>query len=199
MPEVELPRPEELHEHAENQFSRRVALVTAVYAVVLAIAALGGNHAMKEMLLSQQQSSDQWAFYQAKVIREHLYRAQKLRLEADLFERDTSLKPEARKKLEDLLAKLDEEEKRYNVEKNDIEKVAKSLEHQRDGFAARDPYFLVAEALLQIAIVMSSVSILARSRVIFSFSLVLAVTGAVLTADGYFMLFQLPFMHAGRH
>ncbi|HEX5530230.1 MAG TPA: DUF4337 domain-containing protein, partial [Methylomirabilota bacterium] len=191
--------PEELHEHAENQFSRRVALVTAVYAVVLAIAALGGNHAMKEMLLSQQQSSDQWAFYQAKVIREHLYRSQKLRLEADLVERDASLKPEARKKLEDLLAKLDEEEKRYNVEKKDIEKVAKSLEHQRDGFAARDPYFLVAEALLQIAIVMSSVSILARSRVIFSFSLVLAVIGAVLTANGYFMLFQLPFMHGGGH
>ncbi len=77
--------------------------------------------------------------------------------------------------------------------------MAKSLEHQRDGFAARDPYFLVAEALLQIAIVMSSVSILARSRVIFSFSLVLAVIGAVLTANGYFMLFQLPFMHGGGH
>jgi hypothetical protein len=197
MPEVELPKPEELHEHAENQFSRRVALVTAVFAVVLAIAALGGNHAMKEMLLSQQQSSDQWAFYQAKVIREHLYRGQKLRLEADLVERDASLKPEARKKLEDLLAKLDEEEKRYNVEKKDIEKAAKALEHQRDGFAARDPYFLVAEALLQIAIVMSSVSILARSRVIFSFSLALAVIGAILTINGYFMLFQLPFMHGG--
>jgi hypothetical protein len=72
MAEVELPKPDELHEHAANSFSRRVALVTAIYAVVLAIAALGGNHAMKEMLLAQQQSSDQWAFYQAKVIREHL-------------------------------------------------------------------------------------------------------------------------------
>ena len=195
MAEVELPNPSELHEHAENTFSRRVALVTAVFAVVLAIAALGGNHAMKEMLLSQQQSSDQWAFYQAKVIREHLYRGQKLRLEADLAERDASLKPEARKKLQDLLAKLEEEEKRYNVEKKDIEKAAKDLEHTRDGYALRDPYFLIAEALLQIAIVMASVSILARSGLIFSFSLGLALIGAVLTANGYFMLFQLPFLH----
>src|SRR5258705_681925 len=84
MAEVELPRPDELHEHAANSFSRRVALVTAIYAVVLAIAALGGNHAMKEMLLAQQESSNQWAFYQAKVIREHLYRAQRMRLEAGL-------------------------------------------------------------------------------------------------------------------
>jgi hypothetical protein len=150
---------------------------------------------MKEMLLSQQQSSDQWAFYQAKVIREHLYRGQKLRLEADLAERDASLKPAAREKLEGLLRRLDEEEKRYGAEKKDIEKAAKDLEHTRDGYALRDPYFLIAEALLQIAIVMASVSILARSGLIFSFSLGLALIGAVLTANGYFMLFQLPFLH----
>ena len=199
MAEVELPNPSELHEHAENTFSRRVALVTAVFAVVLAIAALGGNHAMKEMLLSQQQSSDQWAFYQAKVIREHLYRGQKLRLEADLAERDATLKPAAREKLEGLLRRLDEEEKRYGAEKKDIEKAAKDLEHKRDGYALRDPYFLIAEALLQIAIVMSSVSILARSGLIFSFSMALAAIGAVLTANGYLMLFQLPFLHGPHH
>jgi len=197
MAEVELPKLEELREHAENTFSRRVALVTAVFAVVLAIAALGGNHAMKEMLLAQQQSSDQWAFYQAKVIREHLYRAQKLRLEVDLAERGAASRPEAREKMEALFKKLDEEERRYNAEKKDIEKDAKKLEALRDSFQARDPYFLIAEALLQIAIVMSSVSILARSPLIFSFSLVLAVVGAALTANGYFMLFQLPFFHGG--
>ena len=197
MAEVELPKPEELHEHAENTFSRRVALVTAVYAVVLAIAALGGNHAMKEMLLAQQQSSDQWAFYQAKVIREHLYRAQKMRLEVDLAERGAASRPEAREKMEALFKKFDEEEKRYGAEKKDIEKDAKKLEAVRDGFQARDPYFLVGEALLQIAIVMSSVSILARSGLIFSFSLVLAVVGAVMTANGYFMVLHLPFFHGG--
>ncbi len=195
MAEVELPKPDELHEHAANSFSRRVALVTAIYAVVLAIAALGGNHAMKEMLLAQQQSSDQWAFYQAKVIREHLYRAQKMRLEADLADRAPAA---AREKHDALLKKLDEEEKRYNAEKKDIEKDAKKLEALRDSFQARDPYFLVAEALLQIAIVMSSVSILARSGAIFSFSLVLAVVGVVLTANGYFMVLHLPFFH-GTH
>jgi hypothetical protein len=194
MAEVELPRPDELHEHAANSFSRRVALVTAIYAVVLAIAALGGNHAMKEMLLAQQESSNQWAFYQAKVIREHLYRAQRMRLEADLADRAPAA---AREKHEALLKKFDEEEKRYNAEKKDIEKDAKKLEALRDLFQARDPYFLIAEALLQIAIVMSSVSILARSPLIFSFSLVLALVGAVLTTNGYLMVFQLPFLHGG--
>src|SRR2546428_1524218 len=195
MAQGELPNPKELREHAEDQFGRRVALVTAVFAVLLAIAALGGNHAMKEMLLAQQKSSDQWAFYQAKVIREHQYRGQKLRLEADLLERGDSMKPAAQEKLAALLKKFEEEEKRYNVEKKDIEKDAKKLEHERDVYQTKDPYFLIAEALLQISIVMASVSILARSGPIFFFSLALAGAGALLTVNGYFLFFQLPFLH----
>lgn len=117
MAEVELPNPEELHERGEDRFGRRVALVTAVFAVILSISSMGGNNATKEMLLAQQKSSDQWAFYQAKVIREHLYRAQKLRLEADLLERGGAIRPEAREKLEALARRWDEEEKRYNAEK----------------------------------------------------------------------------------
>lgn len=46
MAEAELPNLEELHERAADQFGRRVALVTAVFAVLLAVASLGGNHAM---------------------------------------------------------------------------------------------------------------------------------------------------------
>ncbi len=197
MAEVELPSPKEIHERAEDPFGRRVALVTAVYAVLLAIAALGGNHAMKEMLLAQQKSSDQWAFYQAKVIREHQYRGQSLRAEADLLERGDAMKPAARQKLEDLSKKFQEEEKRYNAEKKDIEREAKKLEHERDLYQTRDPYFLIAEALLQIAIVMASVSILSRSAPVFVFSLGLAGAGALLAANGFFLLFQLPFLGGG--
>ena len=198
MAEVEVPNPEELHERGSQTFSRRVALTTAIYAIILSIAAMGANNAVKEMLLKQQQSSDQWAFYQAKVIREHQYRGQKMVVETQLADPST-VKGAEREKLAALAGKFAEEEKRYNAEKKDIEKDAKKLEHLRDSYQARDPYFLIAEALLQIAIVMSSVSILARSRVIFSFSLVVAVVGAVLTVNGYFSMFLLPFLHGSHH
>ena len=194
MPELELPNPEELGERREKHFSRRVALTTAIYAVVLAIAALGGNNAMKEMLLAQQQSSDQWAFYQAKVIREHQYRGLKLQLEAQLAE-PSSLKGAERAKFEALATRFAEEEKRYNAEKKDIEQDAKKLEHLRDRHRNRDPYFDFAEVFLQIAIVTSSVAILSTSRPMFWFSLGLAVLGALLTANGFLQLFALPFLH----
>jgi len=194
MAEVEVPNPEELHERGEKTFSRRVALTTAIYAIVLSIAAMGANNAVKEMLLKQQQSSDQWAFYQAKVIREHQYRGQKMVVETQLADPST-VKGAEREKLAALAGKFAEEEKRYNAEKKDIEKDAKKLEHERDLFRERHPYFEFGEVLLQIAIVSASVSILSTSRQMFWFSLVLAVLGAVLTLNGYSRLFTLPFLH----
>ena len=196
MPEVELPNPEHLEHQRSRAFSRRVALVTAVYAVALAVAALGSKVAMKEMLLAQQQSSDQWAFYQAKVIREHQYRGQKMLIEAQLAE-PSALKGPERAKYEALAKKFGEEEKRYNTEKKDIEKDAKKLEHLRDHHRARDPNFEYAEIFLQIAIVTASVAILAESKAMFLFSLVSAVAGVLLTANGFVFGWNLPFM--GHH
>ena len=195
MPEVEIPNIEELKKIKEKTFTRRVALTTAIFAVVLAIASLGGNNAMKEMLLAQQQSSDQWAFYQAKVVREHLYRNQKLRIEADLLERGVTMKPEVRKHYESLLKKIDEEESRYRTEKKDIEQEAKKLEHERDINRSRDPYFDYAEVLLQISIVMASISILALSRPMFFFAVVIAFSGTLFTLNGYLLIFRIPFFH----
>jgi hypothetical protein len=196
VPELELPRPEELEERREKHFSRRVALTTAIYAVVLAIASLGGNNAMKEMLLAQQQSSDQWAFYQAKVIREHQYRGLRLQLETQLAE-PSSLKGAERVKLDALAKRFGEEEQRYNAEKKEIEREAKKLEGERDHHRNRDPYFDFAEVFLQIAIVTASVAILSTSRRMFAFSFALAVIGAILAANGFTQLFVLPFLHGG--
>lgn len=195
MAEVEVPNTEELEEIRSKTFTKRIALVTAIFAVILAIASLGGSNATKEMLLAQQQSSDQWAFYQAKVIREHLYRSQKMRLEADLAERGSSIKPETRKHYESLLKKLEEEAARYSTEKKEIEKEAKKLEHERDINRQRDPYFDYAEVLLQISIVMASVSILAVSRPMFYFAVFVALSGTILTINGYILAFKLPFLH----
>ena len=190
MPEVELPDPEELEERRDKKFSRRVALTTAVYAVILAIASLGAGNAMKHMLLAQQQSSDQWAFYQAKVIREHLYRAQALLMQAELADVAAARGPR-RDKQQELAARFSEEEKRYNAEKKDIEQDAKRLERERDHYRQRDRYFEFAEVCLQIAIVCSSVAILATSRAMYGFSIVMATLGVLNTLNGFFLLVRI--------
>ena len=195
MAEVELPNPKELHELKEKGFTKRVALITAIFAVILAIASLGGNKVMKEMLLAQQQASDQWAFYQAKVIREHLYRSQKMRLEVDLIERARSMKSEARQRIEAMLKKMADEEARYNQEKKEVEQEARKLEKERDLYRSRDPFFEFAEVLLQIAIVMSSISILATSHRVFYFGIAAAILGAFFALNGFFLIVQVPLFH----
>lgn len=194
MAELELPNPNELCELKEKTFTKRVALITAVFAVCLAITSLGGSNAMKEMLLAQQQSSDQWAFYQAKVIREHLYRSQKMRLELDLAVAGDSLPSAVRQQMEEALKQIAGEEERYRIEKKDIEQAAKKLEHERDINRAKDPYFDYAEVLLQIAIVMASISIIASSAMMFFFALGAAILGALLSVNGFFLLVHLPFL-----
>jgi Domain of unknown function (DUF4337) len=192
--EIELPNPEELEERRDKTFSRRIALVTAVYAVVLAIASLGGNNAMKEMLIAEQEAANQWAYYQSKVIREHLNRGNKMVLETQLAE-PSSLKGAEREKFEALAKKFADEEKRMVVDKKEIEPKARAFEAERDRNQTKDPYFDYAEVLLQIAIVCASVSILSTSRPMFWFSSVLAVLGALSTINGFLLVFRLPFLH----
>lgn len=194
MPEIELPNPEELEERRDKAFSRRVALTTAIYAVVLAVASLGGNNAMKEMLLAQQEATNQWSYYQAKVVREHLNRGNRLVVETSLAE-PSALKGAERAKYETLAKAFAEQEQRMAADKKEIEKDARTHEQARDTNRAKDPYFDFAEVLLQIAIVTASVSILSSSRPVFRFSMVLAIAGALLAANGFFLLARLPLLH----
>jgi len=195
MAEVELPNVKELEEIKAKAFTKRIALTTAIFAVLLAITSLGGNNAMKEMLLTQQQASDQWAFYQSKALREHLYKTNALRIEMDLLERGAGMRPEGKKRYEAMLKDMRAEETRFGEEKKKIEEEAKQLETKRDKNRSKDPYFDFAEVLLQISIVLASISILAVSRQIFYFALVSASLGTILMLNGYLLLFKLPFFH----
>lgn len=195
MAEVEIPNHEELEEIKKNQFSKRVALVTALYAVLLAITSLGGNNAAKEMMLAQQQSSNQWAFYQSKALRENLYRLEKKRTDALLMERGDKMPIEAKKNYEEIARLAATEEARYGNEKKQIEEKSKEYEKTRDLNVSKDPYFDLAEALLQIAIVLSSIAILSSSFPVFYISLGSAAIGTILMANGYFLLFRIPFFH----
>ncbi|MCX5824589.1 MAG: DUF4337 domain-containing protein [Deltaproteobacteria bacterium] len=194
MADIELPNPEELEEQKKDVFSKRVALCTALFAVILAITSLGGNNASKQMMLSQQQSSNLWAYYQSKVTREHLYRVEKQKAEAQLVERGRAMNAQARDLYEKNRQVYAAEEKRYGEEKREIEQNAKKLEQQRDIGIAKDPYFDYAEVLLQIAIVMASISILSGSRPVFGISIACAIMGSFLCLNGYLLLVRLPFL-----
>jgi len=182
--EVELPNINELHEHRENNFSRIIAMVTAIFAVILAITSLGGNDAMKETLLDQQQASDQWAHYQAKSVRESIYQSELVVLKAFAPSISSGKSSVAYDKL---INTMNKSVSKYDNDKKEIAKEAKNLEHERDIYRHKNVFFEYAAALLQIAIVLSSISILARSKSLFSFAVVLAIIGVILSLNGFFL------------
>lgn len=194
MSEIEIPNPEELKEKRNDRFSKRVALVTALYAVFLAIASLGGSHAMKGLLVSSQEASNQWAYYQSKAIREHTYKIQKQVIEAHLLEIKDTMKPAIIEQYVSMISKFSDEETRFNKEKQDIEQKAREITLERDKNAMKDPYFEYAEVLLQISIVLASVSILSHSHPVFYTSICSALTGIFMVVNGFFLFINIPFL-----
>jgi uncharacterized protein DUF4337 len=128
-------------------------------------------------------------------MRENLYKLQRLQLEAGVLERQGQMAATARARYDELLKQLSAEETRYRTEKKEIEQEAKRQEEARNRNMAKDPYFDYAEVLLQIAIVMASIAILASSRPVLGLAIFAALGGTILMVNGYLLLFRIPFFH----
>ena len=190
MADVEVPDPDEMEEQAGDPFTRTIALMVAVYAVVLAVTALGGSNAGKDMVMAQQKASNHWAYYQAKAMRENMYllAAEGLELEVE----EAGDKSRAKELREKKLAAYRKKAETYKQEKEEIMAEARKFEEERDTAARRDPYFDYAEVMLQIAIVLASVSMLSGRKGAFYASLALAAFGLLLCINGYGLILKGP-------
>jgi len=208
--EVEVP-------HDENDpFVKRVALSVAVFAVVLALAAAGGNNASKDMMMNQMKASNEWNRYQAKAQREVLYMQEREELEqtfaplkteeaeglAKLYEAGqkdrTKLPTETSERRKQRLGFVTMKLAEYKKEKEEISTTAKKYETDRDVSYKKDPFFDMAELLLQIGIVLASVAMLSKARWAFIAGCVLAAGGLALTVMGYFFPeVPIPFLTGG--
>lgn len=180
-----------------DRFKQRAAIVIAVLAMLLAITSLGGSNAAKEAINNNVLASNAFNFFQAKNMRQTAFV-----LAADQIElawlSDADI-PDAAKAA--LRAKLDQYKAtvaRYDSEpatgEGKKELLARAQEHEakRDHALKQDPYFDYAEALLQIAIVLISVAIVADLAWLSFLGGALGVVGALLTLNGFFLLVEIP-------
>src|SRR5215212_1901115 len=76
---------EERAEHeADDRFRNRAALLIAILAAILAIGGLGGGNATDDMVANNIKACDSWAFYQAKNVRQTMYKVEVEALKAEL-------------------------------------------------------------------------------------------------------------------
>jgi hypothetical protein len=180
-----------------DQFKQRAAMSIAIFAMVLAICGLGGSNAGKEAVNNNILASNYFNFFQAKNMRQA-----SLMLAADELEFGWLVNPAipdaARQAMR---AKLDQYKKtiaRYESEpdtrEGKKELLVRAQEHEklRDHALKQDPYFDYAEALLQIAIVLISVAIIANLVWLSFLGGALGIVGVLLTINGYLLLVEIP-------
>ena len=186
-------------EKTNDRFKQRAAILISVLAMLLAITSLGGNNATKEAATSNVLAANFYNFYQAKNVRQTA-----IMLSADQIElavlNDQSVPEDAkaalRKKVEDYRKTVARYESEPETSEGKKELLAKAKEHEtrRDRALRQDPYFDYAQALLQIAIVLISVSIISELGWLVAAGGVLGVVGALLMANGFMLLVEVPFL-----
>jgi len=178
--------PEKAPEKKET-WMNYLAFTTVIFAALATLSTFKGGGFSSRGVVFQAQASDQWAYYQAKSIRESLYRIQKenLTLQQGLLPENTP--SETRATIEHALAEAAQKEDKYSSEKSTIEKTARDLEVKRDEAQTHGKPLSLAVIFLQIAIVLSSIASLMKRKEIWLMGLPLGAIGVVLFLDGFLL------------
>jgi Domain of unknown function (DUF4337) len=174
---VELPEAHD--EHGNNPFLVPVSVTISILAVLIAGVTLLGHRAHTEELLLQSQATDQWAYYQAKNIRLH-----EMQSIADLL---SSLAPQDKEKAATLREKYLKEVERYEGDKDDIGEKAKELEKERDLVTRRADRFDGGEALLEIGLVICSITLLTKRRAFWFGGMLIGLAGVGMAITGFLL------------
>jgi len=180
---MEAHEAEELKEHAEHgahdASMRPVAFTMSVLAVMVAVTTVLGHRTHTEAVLDQNRATDQWNEYQAKKIRSY-----NTGLTADLLGVLQVGDKQAAQKIAKAYA---DHQTKWNEDLKQSAEKADDLEKQVEAAEARASRFDLSEALLEIGLVVTSVTLLTRSRMYWYFGIVFALVG-VASAVSAFLL-----------
>ncbi|MGZ3789289.1 MAG: DUF4337 domain-containing protein [Bacteriovorax sp.] len=173
MEEIEVPleqSQEQIHEHAhQGGWMGKVALSTAIIAVIAAISALMAGHHSNEALISQIQSSDNWSHYQAKCIKSSI-----LAVKNDLIV-EMGKQPKAT----DL-----EKAAEYKKEQEEISEKAKEKARESEHHLSSHVILAKSVTLFQISIAISAIAVLTRRKPFWYVSLGVAGIGVIFFIQG---------------
>ena len=149
----------------------------AVLAVLVATVSLLGHRTHTEEIILQNKVTDQWAYYQAKNIRRHTDE-----LFADLTTVVATKDAEAVAKLQ---GKYRAEADRYKEEQKELDKEARETEKEGDLTRRKADRFDLGEVFLEIALVITSITLLSGRRLFWHLGLLLATAGVLVAASAW--------------
>jgi hypothetical protein len=177
-PEVPLEAAQEhIQKHAEEHGGEKswvlgVALTSAIFAALAAVASLEAGHRVNEALISQLKASDQWNYYQAKGIKAGIL-ASKLDVLAALGKTPTD---DDRKGVE-----------KYSRQQEEIKKEGEKLEAERDANLRHHVTLATAVTMFQVSIAVAAISVLVQRRMFWWVSLGFGSVGVAFIIAGLFV------------
>ena len=164
----------EAAEHARETGERGVGITMALVAVLIAIITMLGHRTHTEELVLQTRATDQWAYYQAKNNRSQMYAAD-AQLASLLGEKAASKAADFTKMAED--QKKGAEGVRHEAER---------LESETERTAHKATFFDLSEVLLEVSIVLCSITLLTFTSAFWKLSFLSTATGLVLAGIAIF-------------
>ena len=173
MPEIEV-KPE----HAADPLTRRVGILVGVVGVLLSVVTIASHRAHTQAVIHRTESNDQWAFYQAKKIRENTSDVALTLLAA--------LQPDAAKN-EATAQKLRAARDKYADDAKDIMKEAQAKDAEQKIEEHRALCFDVGEGLLELGLVLCSLYFLARKSFFPVLGVLASLAGTVMGLWGWLL------------
>ena len=176
--------------------NKKIALLIAVIALFLALSETLGKGAQTEAISKNVESSNLWAFFQAKSIRRTVVQTAAEQSRLSSGGADDAAKAALQKQID----QWQKTAARYRSEpetgegQEQLSERAKHAEEERDLAEAKYHHFELASAAFQIGIVLASATIITGMIALAWISGVLALAGIAFTALGIFMphLLHLP-------
>jgi hypothetical protein len=177
---MEANEAQELQEQQEEALENNlkpVSFTMAVLAVLVAVVTVMGHRTHTEAVLLQAKASDQWNLYQAKKIRQS-----DTELAADLLSALALRDPAAAKGLAD---GYNAHEQKWTEDLKQEQQEAEALEGEVKVAERRADRFDLGEALLEIGLVVSSITLLTRLRTYWYLGIAFGIAGVAVAAMAF--------------
>jgi hypothetical protein len=155
----------------------RISLAISILAVLVAMVTVLGHRSHTEAVLMQARAGDQWNLYEAKKIRQDSLSVviEQMALQPTVDAKATAAK----------LAEYKAHIVKWNDDLKEEQNTALKFEHEVDRAERQAEHFDLGEALLQISVVLSSITLFTRRRSFFVGGLGLGVAGVAIAASAW--------------
>lgn len=166
------------HPNPNDTFGQKVGVAVGIIGIFLVVATIVSHREHTAAVVIKTEANDQWAYYQAKKVREY---------QADVGLQLVGALGADATRMQAATDKLQGDRDRYSKEAADIKRDADQKELDASRSEARALRFDLGEGLLELGLVLSSLYFLSHKRAFPVFGVSAAVIGVVLAATALWL------------